>query len=149
MGGGEFGASRVGAEAGARYMEDSGSASVLAARQDHHSEGIGTVMALFDDRKKGQESKFAHDQEALFKMSVRRNRLLGLWIASQMGKDATEADAYAKEVVAADFEKPGDDDVVQKVLADCKAAGIDMDEHKLRRHMQTLEEEARRQLQSE
>jgi hypothetical protein len=106
-------------------------------------------MALFDDRKKGQENKYAHDQELRFKAIARRNKLLGLWIAAQMGKTGAEADAYAAEVIASDFEKPGDDDVVEKVLRDCKAAGLDMDEHKLRRHMQTLEAQAITEIQNQ
>ncbi len=106
-------------------------------------------MALFDDRKKGQEGKYVHDQEQRFKITVRRNKLLGLWLAEQMGKSAADADAYAKDVVQSDFDRPGDDDVVEKVMADIQAAGLDIDEHKLRRHMQTLEEEARTQIQSQ
>jgi len=106
-------------------------------------------MALFDDRKKGQESKYAHDQEMRFKITARRNKLLGLWLAEQFGMKGPEADAYAQEVVASDFERPGDDDVVEKVLADCQERGLDMDEHKIRRHMATLETEAAAQVKSE
>ena len=106
-------------------------------------------MALFDDRKKGQENKYAHDQELRFKAIVRRNKLLGHWIAAQIGKTGADADAYAAEVVASDFEKPGDDDVVEKVLKDCQAAGLAMDEHKLRRHMQTLEAQAITEIQNQ
>ena len=106
-------------------------------------------MALFDDRKKGQENKYAHDQELRFKTIARRNRLLGLWLAEQMGKSPEEAAEYAKEVVAADFEKPGDDDVVEKCMRDIAAANLHIDEHKLRRQMQTFEEQARAQLQTE
>ena len=106
-------------------------------------------MALFEDRKKGHESKYAHDQDVRFRVTARRNKLLGLWAAGLLGKSGEDAEAYAREVVAADFEKPGDDDVVEKVLADCRAAKVEIDEHKLRRQMQTLEEEARRQVTSE
>lgn len=106
-------------------------------------------MALFDDRKKGQENKYVHDQELRFKATVRRNKLLGHWIAAQIGKTGAEADAYAAEVVAADFEKPGDSDVVEKVLKDCQDAGVEMDEHKLRRHMQTLEAQAIQEVQNQ
>jgi len=107
------------------------------------------AMALFDDRKKGQENKYAHDQETDFKAGVRRNKLLGLWLAEQMGKTSEDADAYAKEVIESDFERPGDDDVVEKVMADIKAAGLDIDEHKIRARMVALEEEARTQLKAE
>jgi hypothetical protein len=106
-------------------------------------------MALFDDRKKGQESMFARDQEMRFKVAARRNRMLGLWLAEKFGLSGADADAYAQEVVVADFERPGDDDVVEKVLADCKERGLDMDEHKIRRHMATLEAEASAQLKAE
>ncbi|MEM7123824.1 MAG: DUF1476 domain-containing protein [Pseudomonadota bacterium] len=106
-------------------------------------------MALFDDRKKGQESKYAHDQELNFKISVRRNKLLGLWLAEQFGMSGADAEAYAQDVVKADFEKPGDDDVVEKVMADIQSHGLDIDEHKVRRHMETLEAEASEQVRSE
>ena len=106
-------------------------------------------MALFEDRKKGQESKYAHDQEMRFKITARRNKLLGLWLAEMFGLTGEAADAYAQEVVVADFERPGDDDVVEKVLADCKERGVDMDEHKIRRHMATLEAEASAQINAE
>jgi hypothetical protein len=106
-------------------------------------------MALFDDRKKGQENKYAHDQEMRFKIAARRNKLLGLWLAELFGLTGEAADAYAQEVVVSDFERPGDDDVVEKVLADCKERGVDMDEHKIRRHMTTLEAEATAQINAE
>ena len=106
-------------------------------------------MALFDDRKKGQESKYAHDQELRFKITARRNKLLGLWLAEQFGMSGEEANAYAQEVVVADFERPGDDDVIEKVLADCKERGLDLDEHKIRRHLETLEAEASAQVNAE
>ncbi len=106
-------------------------------------------MALFDDRKKGQEGKYAHDQETLFKAGVRRNKLLGLWLAEQMGKTGDDADAYAREVVESDFDRPGDDDVVEKVMADIQAAGLNIDEHKIRTKMTALHGEALRQLQAE
>ena len=75
--------------------------------------------------------------------------MLGLWIAEQFGMTGADADAYAKEVVISDFERPGDDDVVEKVLADCVERGLEMDEHKLRRHMETLEAEATTQVNAE
>ncbi|MBC6439941.1 MAG: DUF1476 domain-containing protein [Rhodospirillales bacterium] len=106
-------------------------------------------MALFDDRKKGQENKYAHDQERAFRISVRRNKLLGLWLAEQMGKSGDDAEAYAKEVIESDFDRPGDDDVIEKVMADVKSAGLDIDEHKIRARLEALEHEARAQIQSE
>lgn len=103
-------------------------------------------MTLFEERKKGQEDKYAHDKETEFKVAVRRNKLLGLWLAERMGKSGDAAQAYAREVIEADFERPGVDDVIEKVLADCRAAGLDIDEHKLRTRMAALEEEVRQQL---
>lgn len=106
-------------------------------------------MASFDDRKKGFEDKYKHDKELEFKINARRNKLLGLWAAKEMGIPAAEAEAYAKSVVMADFEKPGDDDVVQKVVTDAKLKGIDMTEHRVRKHMAELLDTARQQIMSE
>ena len=106
-------------------------------------------MSNFDNRKKGFEGKFAHDQELQFKASARRNKLLGLWAAGLMGKSEEEADAYAKEVIKADFEEAGDDDVFRKVRADFDAAGVDQSDHQLRRQMDDLLAEAVTQLENE
>ena len=84
-----------------------------------------------------------------FKVNARRNKLLGLWAAKELGIPAAEAEAYAKSVVMADFEKPGDDDVVEKIVADAKAKGIDISEHRVRKHMDDLLAVARQQLMSE
>jgi hypothetical protein len=75
-------------------------------------------MSSFDKRQEDFEKKFALDEEQKFKAIARRNKLLGLWAAEKLGKTAAEADAYAKDVVAADFEESGDDDVLRKVAAD-------------------------------
>ena len=69
-------------------------------------------MTTFDDREKAFEKKFEHDQDLQFKATARKNKLLGLWAAGLMGKSGADAEAYAKEVVVADFEKPGDSDVI-------------------------------------
>jgi len=106
-------------------------------------------MATFDDREKGFEHKFKHDRELEFKVNARRNRLLGLWAAKELGIPDAEAEAYAKTVVMSDFQKPGDDDVLQKVVADFKTKGIDMTEHRVRKHMTELLEVARKQVMSE
>ena len=106
-------------------------------------------MALFEDRKKGKENEYARDRELAFKVTARRNKLLGLWLAERMGRTGDDAEAYARAVVEADFAKPGDDDVVEKVMADIKAARLDIDEHKLRARMEALEGEARAQVQAE
>jgi hypothetical protein len=75
-------------------------------------------MSTFDDRERGFENKFAHDQEMQFRAGARRNKLMGLWVAEILGKSAEEAEAYAREVVKADFEEAGHEDVMRKVLAD-------------------------------
>jgi len=75
-------------------------------------------MTTFDDRESAFENKFAHDAEMAFKAEARRNKLLGLWAAELMGKSGDEADAYAKEVIKADFEEAGHEDVVRKVAGD-------------------------------
>src|SRR5215470_13379893 len=92
-------------------------------------------MAIFEDREKGFEQKYKHDQELEFKIKVRANKILGLWVAGEFGLPTAEAEEYAKSVVAADLERPGDDDVVEKVLADFKGRGLDMTEHRLRLRM--------------
>lgn len=81
-------------------------------------------MTSFDKREEGFEKKFALDEEQKFKAIARRNKLLGLWVAERIGKSGADADAYAKEVVAADFEEAGDDDVVRKVKGDLDARGV-------------------------
>ena len=106
-------------------------------------------MATFDDRQKGFEQKYKHDKELQFKINARRNKLLGVWAAKELGMPDSEVDAYAKSVVMADFEKPGDDDVLQKVVGDFAAKGIEMTEHRVRKHMTDLMTEARRQIMSE
>ena len=106
-------------------------------------------MSTFDEREDAFEKKFAHDAEMQFKADARRNKLLGLWAAGLMGKTGEEADAYAKEVIKADFEEAGDDDVFRKVRADFDAAGIDQSDHQLRRQMDELLAEAVTQLENE
>lgn len=81
-------------------------------------------MSNFDKREEGFEKKFALDEETKFKAEARRNKLLGLWAAEKLGKTGDEAAAYAKEVVAADFEEAGDADVLRKVTADLAGKGV-------------------------
>ena len=81
-------------------------------------------MTTFDKREEGFEKKFAHDEELKFKAYARRNKLLGLWAAAELGKTGADAEAYAKEVVLADFEEAGDNDVVRKVAGDLKSKGV-------------------------
>lgn len=103
----------------------------------------------FDDRKKGFEAKFHHDQETQFKITARRNKLLGHWVAGQMGLTGDDAEAYSKEVVASDFEETGDADVVRKVLGDLADKGITLEEKALRREMERLMAIARDEIISE
>ena len=95
-------------------------------------------MSSFDKREEGFEKKFAMDEEQKFKAMARRNRLLGLWVAEQLGLTGDAATAYAKEVVAADFEQPGDNDVVHKVMRDLAAKGVALTEPQLRAKMDEL-----------
>lgn len=81
-------------------------------------------MTTFDKREEGFEKKFALDEEQRFKAEARRNKLLGLWAAEKLGKSGDEATAYAKEVVASDFDEAGDADVMRKVAADLKDKGV-------------------------
>jgi hypothetical protein len=106
-------------------------------------------MSGFDDREKTFEKKFEKDQELQFKATARRNRLLGLWAAELMGLKGTAADAYAKDVVKADLEKPGEDDVIDKLMADFKAKGIAQSEHQVRRKMDELLGVAKQQIMTE
>ena len=84
-------------------------------------------MNTFKDREKAHEAKYAHDEELRFKVEARRDKLLGLWLAEQMGKTGDEATAYATEVVISDLKEAGDEDVIAKVLADIEAAGLSID----------------------
>ena len=106
-------------------------------------------MSGFDDREKSFEAKYKRDQETLFRITSRRNRLLGLWAAQQFGMPDNQALDYAKEVVLADFEEPGDDDVVRKVLADFEERGLEMNEQGLRKEMIRLMDETGRQIEAE
>lgn len=95
-------------------------------------------MTSMKDREEGFERKFAHDEEQKFKALARRNRLLGLWAAEKLGKSGADAEAYAKDVVVADFVEAGDEDVFRKVKADLDAANTGLSEHQIRRKMEEL-----------
>ena len=95
-------------------------------------------MTTFDKREEGFEKKFALDEEQKFKAEARRNRLLGLWAAEKLGLAGDAAGAYAKEVVAAEFEEAGDADVVRKVMGDLTAKGVAITEQQLRAKMDEL-----------
>ncbi len=108
-------------------------------------DGSGTITE-FNEREKAFEAKFKQDQEFKFKVTARRNKLLGLWAAEKLGLSGDAAEAYAKEVVRADFEEPGDDDVLRKVVGDFKAKSVDVSEHLVRKHMDELMETAAEQI---
>ncbi|WP_024512845.1 DUF1476 domain-containing protein [Bradyrhizobium sp. ARR65] len=93
-------------------------------------------MTTFDKREDAFEKQFVHDEEVKFKAEARRNRLLGLWVAEKLGKSGSEAEAYAREVVAAEFEEAGD--VVRKVIGDLSAKGIAVAELEIRSKMNEL-----------
>jgi hypothetical protein len=103
-------------------------------------------MSSFNDREKGFEKKFERDQEAVFKVNARRNKLLGAWAAEKLGLAGDDAEAYAKSVVVADFDKPGDDDVLQKVLGDLTAKGVAVTDRDVRKQMDALLAVARDQI---
>jgi len=100
----------------------------------------------FQDREKGFESKWAHDEEMHFKVIIRRNKLLGLWAANEMGITGAEADEYAKAVAQVDFLEPGHEDVVRKIRHDFDAHKVDISDHVIRRQMEDLTKVAGEQL---
>jgi hypothetical protein len=103
-------------------------------------------MSQFDDRERAFEAKFAHDEEMKFRIVARRNRLVGEWAARKMGLSDEETASYSKDVVRADFETAGDDDVVRKLLGDLTSAGVDVEEAQIREALGHKMIEARRQI---
>ena len=99
-------------------------------------------MTTFDKREEGFEKKFAHDEELRFKATARRNKLLGQWAAEKLGLAGADADAYAKAVVMADFEEPGDGDVLRKLRTDFDAKGVAQSDQQIRHTMDELMERA-------
>ncbi|HWT98010.1 MAG TPA: DUF1476 domain-containing protein [Terriglobales bacterium] len=107
-------------------------------------------MSTFDDREQGFENKFKHDNELEFRIGARRNRLLGLWAAQLLGIHGVEAENYARNLAELETHTPGDrHTVISKVLEDFKLRGIEMSEHRLRRHMDELGQSARNQIMTE
>jgi hypothetical protein len=106
-------------------------------------------MTTFDDRERAFEAKYARDEDMAFRITARRNRLLGQWAAAKMNLTPEETDAYAKAVVQADFEEAGDEDVIRKLLGDLLAAGVEIDDGTIRSAIQEQTIEARRQLMGE
>ena len=103
-------------------------------------------MSTFDDRQRAFETKFARDEEMQFRIIARRNRLLGEWAAQLMGLSDAERESYAKDVVRADFEEAGDEDVIRKVLGDLTAAGVECDDARIRQTLDHKTVEAKRQI---
>ena len=101
-------------------------------------------MTTFDDRERAFESQYARDQEMQFKIVARRNRLLGQWAAKKMGLTEAEADAYARDVIRADFEEAGDEDVIRKLIGDLTSAGVEVSEADIRQALEHKTVDARR-----
>jgi hypothetical protein len=106
-------------------------------------------MTTFDERESAFEKKFEHDQELQFRVNARKNKLLGLWAAGLMGKSGADAEAYAKEIVMVDFDKPGDAPVIEKLMKDLAAAGKSMEDHTIRRQAERLLVDAKQQIMTE
>jgi hypothetical protein len=121
---------------------------MLRTRWFGNLNGDHLPMSNFNDREKAQEAKYANDQETSFKAGARRNKLLGIWTAEQLGLSGDDAAAYAREVIAADFEETGEEDVFRKVWGDLQAKNVDISEHRVRKQMEELLVEATRQIQA-
>jgi len=106
-------------------------------------------MSSMDERSEAYENKFAHDEELRFKAEARRNKMLGLWAADLLGKKGEEAEEYAKEVILADFQEAGDQDVFRKIRGDFDAAGVEQSDHQIRRTMDEMMQQAMEQIISE
>jgi len=106
-------------------------------------------MTTFDEREQAFEHKFEHDEELKFKARARKNKMLGLWAADLIGKTGAAAEAYARDIVMADFEKPGDHDVVHTLMHDLAAAGKPTEEHTIRRQGERFMAEAMKQVMTE
>jgi hypothetical protein len=106
-------------------------------------------MTTFDKRKDAYENKFARDEELRFKATARRNRLLGQWAAEKLGKSGDEADEYAREVVRAALDAPGDEGVFRKIRGDLDTAGVQQSDHQIRRTMEELLVVAAEQIEQE
>jgi hypothetical protein len=103
-------------------------------------------MTTFDNRENAFENQFAHDEEMAFRVTARRNKLVGQWAAKRMGLTPEETDSYAKSVIQADFEEAGDEDVIRKLMGDLTAAGVETSDEEIRQALSDKTVEARRQL---
>ena len=103
-------------------------------------------MTTFDERERAFEAKFAHDQEMIFKIHARRDKLLGAWAAAKLGLTPAETEGYCRDLVHADFEMVGDTDITKKLLGDLTGAGIEVNEAEIRAEIEQKTFQARRQL---
>jgi hypothetical protein len=103
-------------------------------------------MSGFDDREKGYERKFEHDQEVAFKVRARRNHLLGQWAAGQLGLDGAAAEAYAREIADPGKHLHGDDDIVRKITGDFAAKSVALDANRVRLEIERFTAQARKAL---
>lgn len=103
-------------------------------------------MSNFEERKDAYENKFAHDEELAFKIEARTSKLFGLWAAEQLGLEGADAETYAKEVVAANLEEPGFDDIKRKVMPDFEAKSVDISEHVIDTKLDKYSEMAEKQV---
>jgi hypothetical protein len=103
-------------------------------------------MTGFDNREKGFEAKFSHDEDTKFRIRSRRNKLLGLWVAKAFGLSGAAADSYAADVVASDMDRPGDDDMIEKIMADVAARGAKLDVAAIKKELAAIEPVAREQI---
>ena len=106
-------------------------------------------MTTFDDRERQEETRYKHQQEIAFKARNRGNKLFGLWIAEQLGLSGEAAENYARDVVVADFDLPGDEDIFAKVRADLEAKSIEISDHILDKRLQEFRQIAAEQIKTE
>ncbi len=103
-------------------------------------------MSSFDDRKKGFESKFAHDEETLFKINAKRNKLLGEWVADKLNKTDKDKENYILEVIKSDLAEPGDEDVFKKIKNDLSLGGFNDIDQEIREKMSEFMETAKKNI---
>ena len=106
-------------------------------------------MTTFDDRERTEETRFKHNEELTFKARNRGNRMFGMWVAERLGLTGEAADSYAKDVVVADFEAPGDEDIFTKVRADLAAKSLEVSDHLLQKPLQEFRDAALQQIRTE
>ena len=100
----------------------------------------------FKEREEAFEAKYTHDEDLRFRTIARRNKLFGLWVAEQLGLSGEDANHYARTVVQADLQMPGDQDVFDKVLADLRNAGATLSQHRLEKRLQECFDQAKREM---